>query len=121
MPKPTGPSNLIFRGLIDDIRTRGYRDKIPFLLKLAEELETPRRSRAEVDLSKLNRVCNDNETIVVPGKLLAAGMLKKKLTVAAASFSMSAVEGITKAGGKTMTIEQLIKNNPKGTDVKIVI
>ena len=121
MPKPTGPSNLIFRGLIDDIRNRGYRENIPFLLKLADELEKPRRSKAEVDLSKLNRVCNEGETVVVPGKLLSSGILKKKLTVAAASFSMSAVENLEKAGGKVMTIEELIKKNPKGTDVRIVI
>jgi large subunit ribosomal protein L18e len=121
MPKPTGPSNLIFKALIDDIRNRGYRENIPFLLKLADELEKPRRSKAEVDLSKLNRVCKENETVVIPGKLLASGILKKPLKVAAASFSMAAVENIHKAGGKTMTIEELIKENPKGTNVKIVI
>ena len=121
MPKPTGPSNLIFRGLIDDIRNRGYRENIPFLIKLADELETPRRSRAEVDLSKLNRVCKENEVAVVPGKLLSSGILKKPLKVAAASFSMSAIENVQKAGGKVLTIEELIKENPKGTNVRIVI
>ena len=121
MPKPTGPSSLIFKALIDDIRNRGYRENIPFLIKLADELEKPRRSKTEVDLSKLNRVCKENETVVIPGKLLSSGILKKPLKVAAASFSMAAVENIHKAGGKTMTIEELIKENPKGTNVKIVI
>lgn len=121
MPRPTGPSNLILRGLIDDIRNRGYKENIPFLLKLADELEKPRRSRAEVDLSKLNRVCSEKETVVIPGKLLASGILSKELTVVAASFSMSSIEKVTKAGGKVMTIEELIKQNPKGTDVRIVI
>lgn len=121
MPKPTGPSNLIFRGLIDDIRDRGYKEKIPFLLRLADELEKPRRNRAEVNLSRLNRVCKENETVVIPGKLLSSGILKKPLRVAAASFSMSAIQSIQNAGGKTLTIEELIKENPKGTNVKIVI
>ncbi len=121
MPRPTGPSNLALRGLIDDIRSRGYRENVPFLLKLADELEKPSRSRAEVDMSKLNRVCKENETVVVPGKLLSSGILKKQVNVAAASFSMSAVEAIGKLGGKVMTIEDLIKDNPKGTNVRIVI
>jgi large subunit ribosomal protein L18e len=121
MPRPTGPTNPIIKGLIDDIRNRGYREKVPFLVKLADEMEKPRRSKTEVDLSKLNRVCKDNETVVIPGKLLSSGILKKPLTVAAASFSMSAIQGIQKAGGKTLTIEELIKSNPKGTNVKIVI
>jgi large subunit ribosomal protein L18e len=47
--------------------------------------------------------------------------LKKPLKVAASSFSMSAIQNIQKAGGKTLTIEELIKENPKGTNVKIVI
>jgi len=121
MPKPTGPTNPIIAAMIEDIRNRGYREKIPFLIKLAEELETPRRQRAEVDLSKLNRVCKENETVVVPGKILSSGILKKPLRVAAASFSMSAIEAIQKSGGKVLSIEDLIKENPKGTNVKIVI
>jgi large subunit ribosomal protein L18e len=121
MPKPTGPTNPILKGMIDDIRNRGYRENVPFLLKLADEMEKPRRIRAEVDLSKLNRVCKENETVVIPGKLLSSGIIKKPVKVAAASFSMSAVESIKKAGGSTMTIEELVKQNPKGTDVRIVI
>ncbi len=121
MPKPTGPTNPIIANLIEDIRNRGYREKIPFLIKLAEEMETPKRSRAEVDLSKLNRVCNENETVVVPGKVLSSGILKKPLRVAAASFSMAAIEAIQKAGGKVLSIEDVIKENPKGTNVRIVI
>ncbi|MFH1229783.1 MAG: 50S ribosomal protein L18e [Candidatus Aenigmatarchaeota archaeon] len=121
MPKPTGPSNPIIKGMIEDIRNRGYRENIPFLIKLADEMEKPRRSRAEVDLSKLNRVCNDNEVVVIPGKLLSSGILKKPVKVAAASFSMTAVEKVQEAGGKVLTIEELIKENPKGTNVKIVI
>jgi large subunit ribosomal protein L18e len=121
MPKPTGPTNPIIKGMIEDIRNRGYRENIPFLIKLADEMEKPRRSRAEVDLSKLNRVCNENEIVVIPGKLLSSGILKKPLRVAAASFSMTAVQKVQEAGGKVLTIEELIKDNPKGTNVKIVI
>jgi large subunit ribosomal protein L18e len=121
MPKPTGPTNPIIKSLIEDIRNRGYRENVPFLIKLADEMEKPRRSRAEVDLSKLNRVCKESETVVVPGKVLSSGILKKPLKVAAANFSMSAIDGIQKAGGKVMTIEELVKENPKGTNVRIVI
>ena len=121
MPKPTGPTNPIIKTMIEDIRNRGYREQIPFLIKLADEMEKPRRDKAEVDLSKLNRVCRENETIVVPGKVLSSGILKKPLRVAAASFSMASIERIQKVGGKVLTIEELIKENPKGTNVRIVI
>jgi len=119
--KPTGPTNPILKNLISEIRSKGYKENIPFLINLAKKLETSKRRRAEVNLSKLNRVCKDKDTVVVPGKVLSSGILKKALTVAAASFSMSAIEKIHKAGGKTISINELIKNNPKGKDVRIVI
>jgi len=121
MPKRTGPTNPILRKLIEDIRDKGYKENIPFLIDIAKKLEKSRRKRPEVNLSKLNRVCKENETVIVPGKVLSAGILKKPLTVAAASFSMSAVEKIQKAGGKAVSIRELIETNPKGTNVRIVI
>ena len=121
MPKRTGPTNPIMKKLIEDMRNQGYKEKIPFLIEMAKKLEKSKRKKPEVNLSKLNRVCKDNETAIVPGKVLSSGILKKPLTVAAASFSMTAVEKIQNAGGKTLSISELIKINPKGKDVRIVI
>jgi len=119
--KKTGPTNPILKKLIEDIRNQGYKEKIPFLIEIAKKLEKSRRKKPEVNLSKLNRVCKENETVIVPGKVLSSGILKKPLTVVAASFSMSAIEKIQKAGGKAISIRELIKDNPKGTNVRIVI
>jgi len=121
MPKRTGPTNPVLKKLIEDIREQGHKDNIPFLLEIAKKLETSTRKRPEVNLSKLNRICKENETVIIPGKVLSTGNLKKSLTVSAASFSMSAVEKIQKAGGKAISIRELIQNNPKGTNVRIVI
>jgi len=121
MPKPTGPTNIILKQLIEDIRNQGYREDIPFLIELAKILETSKRRRPEVNLSKLNRVCKKDETVVVPGKVLSSGTLRKSLTVAAANFSMKSIQKIQKAGGKVISIKELIKENPKGTNVRIVI
>jgi large subunit ribosomal protein L18e len=121
MPKRTGPTNPILKKMIENIKEKGYKEKIPFLIEIAEKLEASSRSRPEVDLSKLNRVCKDKETVIVPGKVLSSGTLKKPLTVAAASFSMVAVEKIQQAGGRAITVRELIESNPKGTGVRIVI
>jgi len=121
MPKRTGPTNPILKKLIKDIRNKGHKEKIPFLIEVAKKLEKSRRKRPEVNVSKLNRVCKDNEIVIVPGKVLSTGSLKKPLTVAAANFSMTAVEKINKAGGKAITIRELMEINPKGKNVRIVI
>ncbi len=118
--KPTGPTNLVLKELINELRTQGYKENINFMVNLAKELETARRRRAEVNISKLERVCKEKETVVVPGKVLSSGILTKPLTVAALSFSAAAKEKIKKADGKVITIKELIKKNPKGTKVRLV-
>ena len=99
MSKPTGPTNPILAKLIEDLREKGYKENVPFLIEIAKKLETSSRVRPEVNLTKLDKICKENETVIVPGKVLSTGNLKKPLTVAAASFSMSSIEKIQKAGG----------------------
>jgi large subunit ribosomal protein L18e len=121
MSKSTGPTNPIIVKLVSDLRQQGHKDNLPFLLDIAEKLSVSRRQKAEVDMSKIQRVASENEVIIVPGKVLSTGVIKKKVTVAAANISGAAAEKIVKAGGKIITIEELIKQNPKGTNVRIVI
>lgn len=87
---------------------------------VALRLEKPHKNWAEANLSKLELYAQDGETILVPGKVLAAGTLSKKITVAAYGFSDAAAKAIEAAGGKTMSIEELAAANPKGTGVRIM-
>ncbi|MFH1393689.1 MAG: 50S ribosomal protein L18e [Candidatus Micrarchaeota archaeon] len=96
------------------------RDKKPIWKKVRKELDRPRRNRVEVNLSKLQAYGADNGTVLVPGKVLGAGEISKKLTVAAFSFSDSAKKLITAAGGRIISIEALHKANPEGRDVRIL-
>jgi|SRR3989338_2341514 len=88
--------------------------------RAAYELARATRKKREVNLSELQRYSKDGETILALGKVLAAGSLKNKLTVAAWNFSAKAAAAIKSAGGSTTTISELIKKNPKGTGVKIL-
>ncbi|MEX0569399.1 MAG: 50S ribosomal protein L18e [Candidatus Njordarchaeota archaeon] len=88
---------------------------------VAELLQKPRRLRPQVNISKINRYTKDGDTIVIPGKVLGAGNLDHKVTVAAYSYSESAKEKIENAGGKVISIQDLINENPKGSNVKIII
>lgn len=120
MPAPTGPTNPLLSKQIEDLRAMGFKEKNDFMLKLADELAKPERIRREVDVSRIERFVEAGETVVVPGKLLADGILTKKVTVAAWSASTAAKEKVEKAGGKVITIAELIKKNPKGNGVKII-
>jgi large subunit ribosomal protein L18e len=96
------------------------RNEKPVWKKIAYELSRPSRVRTEVNLSKLDSYGKESATIIVPGKVLGSGLLSKKLTVAAFSFSQTAQEQIHAAGGKAMSISALYQANPEGKNVIIL-
>lgn len=106
--------------LIDNLKAKERENGDAVWRDIAKRLEKPRKNWAETNLSKLERYAKDGETIIVPGKVLAAGSISKKITVAAYSFSESAAEAIKATGGKTMTIADLMDENPKGSNVRIM-
>ena len=87
---------------------------------IAERLERPRSRRAEVNVSKINRYTRPGDVVVVPGKVLGAGMIDHPVKVAAFAFSASAKRKIEAAGGKCMSIRELVEQNPRGSGVKIM-
>ncbi len=117
---PSGPTNPALRKLARELRAVGKKQGVRLWRDLAERLERPRRGRAEVNLSQLNRYSGEESTIVVPGKVLAAGKLDHVATVAAFKFSGAAKRKIVVAGGRVLTIQQLLEQNPSGKNVKLM-
>jgi large subunit ribosomal protein L18e len=110
MPKPTGPSDPITVALIRDLRKKGASDKKHnFWTVLSKRLAKPRRQRPIVNLSKISRYAKKDELVVVPGKVLASGEIKGSYTVAALNFSEVAEEKIIKAGGRAISLRDLIE------------
>ncbi|WP_440952582.1 50S ribosomal protein L18e [Methanococcoides sp. FTZ1] len=106
--------------LIAVLKNSARENEAPIWRDVAKRLETPGRNYAEVNLSKINRYAAENEVIMVPGKVLGAGVLGHAVTVAALGFSATAVDKITNAGGKCMTIEQALEENPAGSGIRIM-
>jgi large subunit ribosomal protein L18e len=110
--------NLVF--LIESLKKKSREKGAAIWRDIALRLEKPNRNWAEVNLSKLERYTEEGEVIVVPGKVLGAGSLNKKLVVAAYKFSGSARKKIEGAGGKSLTIAQLVQEVPDGSGVTIM-
>lgn len=106
--------------LIQHLKDASRTNEAPVWRDIALRLEGSSKNWAEVNVGKLNLYANDNDVVVIPGKLLGAGEIKKKLTVAAYRFSGQAKEKIVKAGGKNLSIEELVASNPKGSKVRIM-
>jgi len=110
MPKPTGPSDPNTVALIRDLRKKSAKDKKHNFWKvLSVKLEKPRRIRPAINLSKISRYAKKDELVVVPGKVLASGEIKGSFTVAALNFSEVAEEKITKAGGRAISLRELME------------
>lgn len=120
MSKAEGPSNPVLRRLIKNLRKTGKEENSSVWTDLADRLSKPNRRRAEVNISRINRHAKEDSTVVVPGKVLGSGRLEQKLTVAAFDFSERAKRRIERAGGETISIEELLSKRPEGENIRIM-
>ncbi len=116
----TGPTNEHMRALISELRKLSTEKKAPIWKAVAIELEKPTRRRREVNLSRLESYAQEKEVSLVPGKVLGAGEIKKSITIAAWKFSEDAFKKIHASGGRAISIQELIRENPAGKRVRII-
>ncbi len=112
-----GSTNSHLVALIALLEKAAKKNKAPIWKRIAVLLSRPTRRRAEVSLVKISKF---EGTVIVPGKVLSTGN-GSKVTVAALSFSGKAREKLIKAGGKAISIPQLLESNPSGKNVLILI
>lgn len=112
----TGPTTLTLKNLIRDLRILSSNQKVMIWNRIANDLEKSTRQRREVNIRTINKNTKENDIIVVPGKVLSIGELDHKVTIAAYKFSEAAKVKINKKG-KAITIQELIKENPKGVRI----
>ena len=113
-------TNPRLNSLIADLRSVARESGADVWSDVAERLEKPRRTHAEVNLGRIERYAAEEETVVVPGKVLGSGVLRKNVTVAAVDFSRSAQTKIEQAEGSAVRLEQAIEHNPEGTNVRVI-
>jgi len=108
------------RNLIRSLRKKAKENDAAVWRDVADRLSSSRRRRVTINLSRLNRYTKEKEIVVVPGKVLGAGKLEHPIVVAAFAFSKQASSKISRAKGKCLTIPELLKDNPKGRNVRIM-
>ena len=118
--KKANPTNPELADTIRLLRKTAKENDVGIWKKIAEYLSRTRRKRIAVNLSRINRYTRDGETVAVPGKVLATGVVDHSVTVAALAFSEKSTAKIRKARGKCLTFSELIKKNPEGSNVKII-
>ena len=117
--KRTGPSNLALKTLIVDSSKLASKEKVKLWKRVSQELTKSTRQRRTVNLHKIETHVKVGEIALIPGKVLSEGNLNKKVTVAAYQFSAEAKNKINKIG-KAVSIQELMKENPKAKKVRII-
>ena len=87
---------------------------LPTASKVQEKLGL--KSKEDILGYGLDKFTKDNETVIVPGKVLGIGDLNHKITIAAWQFSTKAKEKID----NKLSIQQLLEKNPQGKGIKII-
>ena len=105
--------------LIVELHTLSSKENVPLWKRVAKDLSKPTRERRLVNIYKIQAHSKEDETVVVPGKVLGVGELNRKVNVAALTFSDQAYEKIKKMGN-AISIQELMKQNPKGKKVRIL-
>ena len=113
-------TNPALNSLIYELKKQASEKNANIWKDIAVRLEKPSKNWAEVNLNRISKHINDKEIALIPGKVLSTGELTKKVSIAAWSFSDKAEEKIKKAGGKTLTIHEIMKSNPDGKNIRIL-
>ncbi|BAM69286.1 50S ribosomal protein L18e [Methanothermobacter sp. KEPCO-1] len=106
--------------LIRNLRKKSSQEGAAIWKDVARRLERPTRNRAAVNISKINRYTDENETVIVPGKVLGSGRLDHKVQVVALSFSQTARDKIEGAGGECLTLGKIVEENPAIKNIRII-
>ena len=115
----TGPTNPELQTLIKELKNKSREHDVNIWRRVAEDLERSTRQRRIVNIYKINKYTKKDEIVIVPGKVLAVGDLDHNVVIAAFKFSGSAEDKINKVG-KALSINQLLKESPKGKGIRIM-
>ena len=104
---------LTLRRAFKSSKAKIWRDVSNRLLKSAS-------IRTSVNIGKISRITKPNDVLVIPGKVLGDGEISHRIVIGAFSFTRSAVEKITLAGGEVLTIPELMEKHQSGAGVIII-
>ena len=90
-------------------------------LEVASILSSPRRESIDLNLGQIDFLAKDGDVVVIPGKVLSQGEIKKKIRVVAYKFSEKAKEKLLKEKIQISSIMDEIKKNPEAKGVRVLI
>ncbi|MGP6207553.1 50S ribosomal protein L18e [Cuniculiplasma sp. SKW3] len=118
--KTSNKTDLNVKETVEHLNAVSRENQTPLWRDIAERIGGPRKNYASINIGKISKVCNDGDTVVVPGKILGGGYVEKKLKLSALYISEKALRKISEAGGEFIPLKAIADKIPKGTNVKIM-
>ncbi|WP_268541736.1 50S ribosomal protein L18e [Candidatus Nitrosotenuis cloacae] len=113
-------TNQLVIKMVKELKQASAKNQAPIWSKLAEMALKPTIAKRVVNLSQIDEVTNENDVIVVPGKVLGTGDITHKITICSFSISTAAAKKIIGAGGKIVNHSDMISKFPTGKGVRII-
>jgi len=87
---------------------------------VAKILAMPRKKRASLNLTQIDKMVKDGEKVFVPGKVLSSGEMTKKAKIVAWNASEKAIEKIKNAKAEFIYLNDEIKTNKELKGVRVL-
>ncbi len=116
-----GPEALSTVKLVALLEKTGRKNSAPVWTACAERLRAPARARSELNLSRLNVITKEGETVAFPGKLLAQGDVTHSLAIGYFKASKTALIKLKKAKCDAVPLARLAERNPQGKKVRLIL
>ncbi|HLP79675.1 MAG TPA: 50S ribosomal protein L18e [Acidobacteriota bacterium] len=112
--------NDVLKQVIISLEKQSKKQKVQIWDRIAQELRAPTRQHRAVNVKKIASLTEKDDAIIVPGKVLATGVITHPVTVVAYQCSESAAVKIKAAGGSVRTLSEEMTKNPKGSALRII-
>lgn len=103
-----------------ELQVASKKTKAPLWAKIAEMATKSSKLKRTVNLGQIDKIVNDNDIVIIPGKVLGTGNIYHKITLCSFSISTNGAKKLIQAGGTLVEFNQLVKDNPTGKGVKII-
>lgn len=110
----------MLQAVVQELARKTHAENAPLWRDIAQRLACSASSRAQVNLSRIERHTQKGDLVAVPGKVLGSGKISHPVTIGAFNFSKNAAAKVSAAGGKCISLLELSKLASKGTNVKIL-
>ncbi|HLH86263.1 MAG TPA: 50S ribosomal protein L18e, partial [Thermoplasmataceae archaeon] len=108
------------KNTVDELLKISRESGSTFWRDIAERLVEGKHRLASTNLGKIEKLSSDGDTIVIPGTVLGSGYFNRKATLSSLRVSSSAFRKIKESGSTFKNLVDLARENPKGTNLKIL-